>query len=219
MPLGENDHSRAYCVITWVYPDWQLFHIQLYWLLLACPTSAASRSKVELLHSYKVLTITHPNSWLHNILSEICAWCCLCFPTITCIPTASAVSHCTARNLSLLLRSQPALAVSTKANTAKHPPFFCLPLPDKQELFSFHETNRFTNLSSCTGTEFKGELWFATASPVREASSAGNKMSHWLHCLFCSPRASQMEMESITGQQPAESTWRLLSCVQPRQNT
>lgn len=48
--------------------------------------------------------------------------------------------------------------------------------------------------------------------PLREeASSVGSEMSHWCLCLFRSQRAPLMEMESITGQQPCESTWGLLS--------
>ena len=69
-----------------------------------------------------------------------------------------------------------------------------------------------TNLSGGTGTEFKAELWFVTASSRgrRPVPLAARRATDCI-CLFCSPRAPQMVMERITEQQPSESTRRLLS--------
>lgn len=138
---------------------------------------------------------------------------CLCLSTVcVCnIPVASAVCwYCT--ELEHPVKISHSSGCQYKVSHSKSISHICKPLPDKQELKSLHETKHFTNLSGCTGTEFKAELWFVAAfSRERGLVLAGSKKSRWLHCLFRSPQASRMVMESITGQQPSESTWRLLS--------
>lgn len=70
---------------------------------------------------------------------------------------ASAVWSCTELDLTQL-------CLPGHTVIAKHLPHIYKPLPDKREVISLHESaNHFTNLSDCSGTDFKAKLWSTTA--------------------------------------------------------
>lgn len=161
-------------------------------------------------------TCVYPNSRLQIAPLVIYWWCyrrCLCLSTVSVarnIPIASAVWYCT--ELEPLLKISHCSGCQYKDSRSENISLIREPLPDKQELISFHETKHFTNLSGCTGTEFKAELWFASAFS-RERRPVLLAVRWAADCIACSAlhRPLRWRWERITGQQPSESTWRLLS--------
>ncbi len=77
------------------------------------------------------------------------------------IPIASAVSYCT--ELEPPVKISPSSGCKYKGSHSKTSPSYASLCQISKSWSLFHETKHFTNLSGCTGTEFKAELWFATA--------------------------------------------------------
>lgn len=97
--------------------------------------------------------------------------------------TASAVWYCT--DLDPPVKISTSSGCQYKGSRSKNISLICEPLPDKKELISLHETKHFTNLSGCTGTEFKAKLWFAAAF-ARERRPVPLAVRRATDCIACS---------------------------------